>query len=104
MKRLLWLLLLALPANADPLALRFHEAGGLRLSCQLEGQVSFMALEGRNQGGESWHTLGHWNLSEARAARFEFGPTVPFLEYRLVIFGPAGFVSTQPVQLDSGAG
>ena len=104
MKRLLWLLLLALPVAAEPLALRSNEAGGLSLTCRLSGPANFIALEGRNQNGESWHTLGHWNLNQAQAAQVETGPTLPYLQYRLVVFGPGGFVSAQPVQLESGAG
>lgn len=104
MKRLLWLLLLTLPIHAEPHVLRCDAIGCLSFTYRLRGEVNFLALEGRNQGGDNWHTLGHWNLQDAPTVHFETGPTMLYLEYRLVMLGPAGFVSVQPVQLDSGAG
>jgi hypothetical protein len=104
MKRLLWLWLLTLPLHAEPQALRSDAVGCLSFTYRVQGEGNFLALEGRNQGSDSWHTLGHWDLKDAQTAHFETGPTMLNLEYRLVILGPAGFLFVQPIQLDSGAG
>lgn len=97
-KVLLTLLLLTWPAYAGLSDLRITSDGCISLdSATLDPEVRFVALEGRDQSSGCWIPLASWETDRAPNGPLLTRSNYACLEYRLVLFGSDGFLSSKIV-------
>lgn len=100
MKTLLMLALLTLPVCAEVRSLSVDDIGVVSVNwAYSEQNVQSLALEGRDDPGQSWRPLGVWNLVReggvAAKMHLETLPGAHCAEYRVLTFGPTGLTAKQ---------
>jgi len=104
MKRFLLLAaLLTLPVCAEMKSLSVDETGVVSINWVLgEHELQSLALEGRDGSSQSWRPLGVWNLTvnggPAAKMHLETLPGSACVEYRVLTFGPTGFLDQQKIE------
>ena len=82
------------------------EAGVVSVNWALDAQeVQSLALEGRDQSSQAWRPLGVWNMpGEAAKMHLETLPGSACAQYRVLTFGPTGFLNQQKLEALSTVG
>ena len=109
MKRFLLLALLTLPVCAEVKNLCADETGVVSVNWVSDGQAAqSLALEGRDESSQAWRPLGLWTLARdgqvAAKMHLETVPGSTCGEYRVLTFGPTGFLNQQKIESLSAVG